>query len=76
MPEIDLDSDELAIIAEARRRMANPGSRYSTASVLAMLDAFAAERDRIGRFDEAYASEFAAKLEAADPATYGPRVVQ
>jgi|SRR6185312_9198616 len=69
-----LPPDESVIIAEARRRMANPGARYSTASVLAMLDAFAAEKARTGCFDETYASEFAARLEAADPAAYGPQV--
>lgn len=69
-----LDPAETTIIAEARRRIARPGARYSTASVLAMLDAFTEERERIGRFDEAYAIAFAEKMETDNPAAFGPQV--
>ena|SRR5687768_13096895 len=68
-----LDPKEAAIIAEAKRRLATPGPRYSGAAVLAMLDALQAERDRIGPFDAAYAKEFVERLERSDPATYGPK---
>src|SRR3954469_15312381 len=68
-----LDPKEAAIIAEAKRRLAAPGPRYSGAAVLAMLDALQAERDRVGRFDTAYMQEFVRRLEQSDPATYGPK---
>jgi hypothetical protein len=67
-----LDPKEAAIIAEAKRRLANRGPKYTGAAVLAMLDALQAERDRIGPFDVAYAKEFVEQLEKTDPATYGP----
>ena len=67
-----LDPQEAAIIAEARRRLAVPGPRYSGAQVRAMLDALQSERDRVGPFDAAYAKEFVRRLERSDPATYGP----
>jgi hypothetical protein len=67
-----LDPKEAAIIAEAKRRLASPGLRYSGAAVLATLDALQAERDRIGPFDAEYLKEFVRRLEQADPATYGP----
>ena len=60
-------------IAEMKRRAAAPGPRYSSASVLAMLDAPQAERDRIGPFSAEYAHEFARKLEESDPEKYGPK---
>jgi hypothetical protein len=69
-----LDPKEAAIIAEAKRRAANPSPLYYTsASVLAMLDALQAERDRIGPFDAAYAAEFVKRLEESDPEKYGPK---
>jgi hypothetical protein len=68
-----LDPKEAAIIAEAKRRLATPGPRYTGAAVLAMLDALQAERDRIGPFDVAYVEEFVRRLEASDPAKYGPK---
>lgn len=67
-----IDPREAAIIAEATRRLAAGGPRYSGAHVRAMLDALHAERDRIGPFDAAYAQEFVRRLERADPTTYGP----
>lgn len=67
-----IDPQEAAIIAEAKRRLATPGPRYSGAQVLATLDALQAERDRIGPFDADYADEFVRRLERSDPATYGP----
>jgi hypothetical protein len=67
-----LDPKEAAIIAEAKRRLASPGSRYSGTAVLATLDALQAERERIGPFDAAYLEEFVRRLEQADPAKYGP----
>ncbi len=60
-------------IAELKRRAATPGPRYSGAQVVAMLDALQAERDRIGPFDAAYAQEFVAQLEQAEPDKYGPK---
>lgn len=67
-----LDPREGAILAEAKRRLAAPGLRYSSAAVTAMLDALQAERDRIGPFDAEYMHEFVRRLEAADPEKYGP----
>ena len=67
-----LDPKEAAIIAEAKRRRAVPGPRYSGAQVRATLDALQAERDRVGPFDAAYAKEFVLRLERSDPVTYGP----
>jgi hypothetical protein len=63
---------EAAIIARAKQRMANPGPSYSTASVLAMLDALQAERERIGPFGADYAIDVVQRIEASDPTTYGP----
>jgi hypothetical protein len=63
-------------IAEMKRRTAAPGPRYSSAAVLAMLDALQAERDRIGPFDAEYALAFAARLQADDPVRYGPTVTR
>jgi hypothetical protein len=68
-----IDPKEAAIIAEAKRRLATPGPRYSGAQVLAMLDALQAERNRIGSFDAAYAMEFVERLEKSDPEKYGPK---
>jgi hypothetical protein len=68
-----LDPKEAAIIAEAKRRLATPGPQYTSAQVRAMLDALQAERDRIGPFDVAYMEEFVRRLEASDPAKYGPK---
>jgi hypothetical protein len=68
-----LDPREAAIIVEAKRRAAKGGARYTGAAVLAMLDALQAERDRIGPFDVAYMEEFVRRLEASDPAKYGPK---
>jgi hypothetical protein len=68
-----LDPKEAAIIAEAKRRLAARGPRYTSAAVTAMLDALQAERDRIGPFDVAYMEEFVRRLEASDPAKYGPK---
>jgi len=70
-----LDPREAAIIAEAKRRMALPGPRYSSESVSAMMDALQAERDRIGPFSAEYMMEFVKNLEASDPAKYGPTVM-
>lgn len=68
-----LSPKEAALIAEARRRRADPpGPWYTGEQVGAGLDALQAERDRIGPFDHAYAEAFLRKLEAADPARYGP----
>ena len=53
--------------------MANPGPSYSTASVLAMLDALQAERERIGPFGADYAIDFVQQLERSDPEKYGPK---
>jgi hypothetical protein len=60
-------------IAEMKRRAATPGPRYSGTSVLAMLDALQAERDRIGPFSVEYMEEFVERLEKSDPAKYGPK---
>jgi hypothetical protein len=69
-----LDPRDAAIIARAKRRAANPNPHYYTsASVLAMLDALQTERDRIGLFDAAYAAEFVKRLEESDPEKYGPK---
>ncbi|HJZ54450.1 MAG TPA: hypothetical protein VKE74_05805 [Gemmataceae bacterium] len=68
-----LDPREAMIIARAKRRATTPGPRYSSASVLATLDALQAERDRIGPFSPEYAHEFVRRLEASDPEKYGPR---
>lgn len=69
-----LDPRDAAIIARAKRRAANPSSHYYTsASVLAMLDALQAERDRIGPFDAAYVAEFVKRMEESDPEKYGPK---
>jgi hypothetical protein len=67
-----LDPKEAAVIAEARRRLALPGPRYTGAQVLASLDALQTERDRIGPFDATYMREFLRQLEQADPTAYGP----
>ena len=69
-----IDPREAKIIAEARRRLARPGPRYSSVSVFALLDALQTERNRIGAFDEAYSRDFVRALEAEDPATYGAKV--
>ena len=61
-------------IAEMKRRAAAPGPRYSSASLLAAIDALQAERDRIGPFDSAYMWAFVERLERDDPARYGPTV--
>ena len=58
--------------AEMKRRAAAPGPRYSSASVLAMMDARQAERDRLGPFDVEYMQTFIERLERDDPARYGP----
>jgi hypothetical protein len=68
-----LDPREAAIIAEAKRRAARGGAKYTGAAVRAMLDALQAERDRIGPFDVAYMEEFVRRLESSDPAKYGPK---
>jgi hypothetical protein len=67
-----IDPREAAIIARARQRMDSLGPRYSTANVLAMLDALQAERDRIGPFEADYALDFIQRLETSDPQKYGP----
>ncbi|HEX4607998.1 MAG TPA: hypothetical protein VH092_07320 [Urbifossiella sp.] len=63
-------------IAEMKRRIAAPGPRYSSASVMAMLDALQAERDRIGPFSVEYARAFVEQLERDDPDRYGPTVTR
>jgi len=68
-----LDPKEAAIIAEAKRRLAARGPKYTGPAVMAMLDALQAERDRIGPFDVAYMEDFVRRLEASDPAKYGPK---
>jgi len=68
-----LDPKEAAIIAEAKRRLATRGPKYTGDAVLAMLDALQAERDRIGPFSVEYMEEFVRRLEASDPAKYGPK---
>lgn len=68
-----LDPREAAALARHRaRRAAPPGPRYTEAQARAGLEALEAERARIGRFDVAYAQAFLRRLEAADPARYGP----
>ncbi len=69
-----LDPREASIIAEAKRRLAQPGPRYSSAAVFAMLDALETERARVGPFDVDYAMAFVDELERKDPDTYGPGV--
>jgi hypothetical protein len=71
-----LDPREAAIIAEAKRRLARPGPRYSAENVSAMMDALEAERKRIGRFGVEYMEEFVERTRAANPALYGPSVVK
>ncbi len=67
-----LDPRDAAIIARHKQRGRLPGPRYSSASVLAMMDALQAERDRIGPFDVEYMWAFVERLEREDPAKYGP----
>lgn len=65
---------EAAAIAQHKERRGTPrsGPWYTGDQVGAGLDALQAERDRIGPFDHAYAEAFLRRLEAADPAKYGP----
>ncbi len=58
------------LIAEMKRRAAAPGPRFTGAQVQARLQALQAEWDRTGGFDQAYAMEFLARLDAADPGHY------
>jgi hypothetical protein len=67
-----IDPREAAIIARAKQRMESPGLSYSTATVLATLDALQAERDRVGPFRSDYALDFVQRLETSDPQKYGP----
>jgi len=71
-----LDPRDAAALARHRQRQGNPGPRYSAASVLAMMDALQAERDRIGPFDVEYMRAFVDQLERDDPVKYGPAVVR
>jgi hypothetical protein len=67
-----LDPRDAAIIARHKQRGRVSGPRYSSASVLAMLDALQAERDRIGPFGVEYMWAFVERIEREDPAKYGP----
>ncbi len=55
------------VIAELKRRAASPGPWYTSEQVHARLVALQEEWDRTGGFDEAYAQEFLARLNEADP---------
>jgi hypothetical protein len=65
---------DVAALARHRERGGRPrGPFYPDSAVRAGLDALEAERQRLGRLDFAYALDFLRRLEAADPAKYGPR---
>jgi|GEM_PF-1427859 len=55
------------MVAELKRRASEPGPRYTGDQMRARLRELQAEWDRIGGFDIAYALEYLARLNAADP---------
>ncbi|HJT75847.1 MAG TPA: hypothetical protein VJ739_01465 [Gemmataceae bacterium] len=61
------------VIAELKRWARSPGPRYTGAQVQARLLALQNEWDRTGGFDEAYARDFLARLDATDPGHMRPR---
>ncbi|QDU18651.1 nickel-dependent hydrogenase large subunit [Urbifossiella limnaea] len=67
-----LDPRDAAALARHRQRRGTTGPCHSAASVLAVIDALLAERDRIGPFDAEYMRAFVERLERDDPAKYGP----
>jgi hypothetical protein len=60
-------------IAEAKRRLASPGPRYTSEQVQRRLQALQEEWDRTGGFDQAYMHAFLERLNAADPGHMRPQ---
>jgi hypothetical protein len=54
-------------IAEAKRRAASPGPRYTGEQVQRRLQALQEEWDRTGGFDQDYMNAFLERLNVADP---------
>jgi hypothetical protein len=67
-----LDPKEAALIAEAKRRLATPGPRFTSDQIRHHMAALQAEWDRLGGFDKDYMRRFLDELQAADPPAHHP----